>query len=81
MFGRVSQLARHLSRPLPNYAHHSAAAAAAPKTGLVSPIQTSSAMAAQGKSMIHTAACLIIGYEVLGGKVGICHSSVSTEHC
>lgn len=24
---------------------------------------------AQGKSMIHTAACLIIGDEVLGGKV------------
>lgn len=82
MFGRLNQLARHLSRPLPNYAHH--AAAAAPKTGFVSPIQTSSAMAAanaQGKSMIHTAACLIIGDEVLGGKVSICHGSGSTERC
>lgn len=80
MFGRLNQLARHLTRPLPNYAHR----AAAPKTGFASPIQTSPAMAAtnaQGKSMIHTAACLIIGDEVLGGKVSICLHWASTERC
>jgi hypothetical protein len=58
MFARLSQLARHLSRPLPNYAHRSAAAS--------SGVMTSDT----GKNMIHTAACLIIGDEVLGGKVG-----------
>lgn len=58
MFARFSQLARHLSRPLPNYAHRSAAAAS-------SGIMTSDKM----EKMIHTAACLIIGDEVLGGKV------------
>lgn len=36
---------------------------------------------AQGKSMIHTAACLIIGDEVLGGKVSICLHWASTERC
>lgn len=79
MFGRLNQLARHLTRPLPNYAHRSAATT--PRIGLVSPIQTSSAMAAQGKSMIHTAACLIIGDEVLGGKVSIYSGRASTERC
>lgn len=38
-------------------------------------------MAAQGKSMIHTAACLIIGDEVLGGKVSIYSGRASTERC
>ena len=56
MFARLGQLARHLSRPLPNYTHHSAAA-------FRPSIMTSD------KKTIHTAACLIIGDEVLGGKV------------
>jgi hypothetical protein len=56
MFARFSQLARHFSRPLPNYAHQSAAA-------FGSGIMTSET------KMLHTAACLIIGDEVLGGKV------------
>lgn len=64
MFARVNQLARHLSRPLPNYLHNAAAS-----SGLLSP---SRAMTQdQSKRMIHTAACLIIGDEVLGGKVSI----------
>jgi hypothetical protein len=68
MFSRISQVARHLTRPLPNYAHVSAAN---PRSSII----TSSIMAGtQGKSLIHTAACLIIGDEVLGGKVGL-------EHC
>jgi len=64
MFSRINQLARHLSRPLPNYLHNSAARPSL--GGLVTP-QT---MAQErSKKMIHTAACLIIGDEVLGGKV------------
>ena len=65
MFTRLNQVVRHLTRPLPNYAHRSAAS---PRVSSI----TSSAMegAPKGKGMIHTAACLIIGDEVLGGKVG-----------
>ncbi|EEQ30829.1 molybdopterin binding domain-containing protein [Microsporum canis CBS 113480] len=62
------QLIRHLSRPLPNYAHSSAAVF--PPTSQ-SPM-TSSASSAKArenfKKTICTAACLIIGDEVLGGK-------------
>ncbi len=60
MFGRFNQLVRHLSRPLPNYAHRSAAA--------ISSTMTSSSNDL-GKRMINTAGCIIIGDEVLGGKV------------
>jgi hypothetical protein len=63
MFGRLNQVVRQLSRPAPNFAHRSAAS--------FRPSITSSVMAsAQQKSLIHTAGCLIIGDEVLGGKVG-----------
>ena len=66
MFARLSQLSRHLSRPLPNYAHSSAAASSA----LVrSSIMTSVTAEERSKRMIHTAGCIIIGDEVLGGKV------------
>jgi len=61
-------LARHLSRPLPNYAHTSAAAASSVGRG----VMTSSSTADERNSRtIHTAACLIIGDEVLGGKVSL----------
>lgn len=57
MFSRLNQVARHLARPLPNYLHNSAFAGPA-------------AMAQErSKRTINTAACLIIGDEVLGGKV------------
>jgi len=63
MFSRLNQVARHFSRPLPNYLHNSAA------SSVLSPI-TSRAMAQErSKRLINTAACLIIGDEVLGGKV------------
>jgi hypothetical protein len=59
MFSRLNQVARHLARPLPNYLHNSAFAGSA-------------AMAQErSKRTINTAACLIIGDEVLGGKVSI----------
>lgn len=62
MFSRLSQLARHFSRPLPNYAHRSAAAVSA-STKMTSPLQSSSTA-----KQIHTAGCIIIGDEVLGGS-------------
>lgn len=65
MFARLSQLSRHLSRPLPNYAHSFAPFL---RARMGSSIMTSSAEE-KTKRMIHTAACLIIGDEVLGGKV------------
>jgi len=64
MFSRLSQVARHLSRPLPNYAHTSAAAVPASRM-----TSLSAAADVRNSRTIHTAACLIIGDEVLGGKV------------
>lgn len=60
MFARLNQVARHLSRPLPNHLHRSAAAF---------PSLLSNMAETNGKRTINTAACLIIGDEVLGGKV------------
>jgi hypothetical protein len=64
MFSRFSQLTRHLIRPLPNYAHNSAA-----RFARTAGIMTSSTADERNSRTIHTAACLIIGDEVLGGKV------------
>ena len=66
MFARLNQLARHLSRPLPNYAHRSAAAS---RANFGPAIMSSAAAEDRSKRMIHTAGCIIIGDEVLGGKV------------
>ncbi|KAK0276413.1 hypothetical protein LTS16_004442 [Friedmanniomyces endolithicus] len=67
MFSRLNLLARHLSRPLPNYLHHSAARA--------------SMASERSKKMIHTAACLIIGDEVLGGKTVDTNSAWFAKYC
>jgi hypothetical protein len=68
MFSRLNQLVRHLSRPLPNYARISAAAS----QSALHPAVMTSTITPEEKSrrMIHTAGCIIIGDEVLGGKVG-----------
>lgn len=66
MFSRLNQVARHLSRPLPNYLHSSAASLT--RTPALSPY-TSTMASERSKRTINTAACLIIGDEVLGGKV------------
>ncbi|RYP48132.1 hypothetical protein DL768_005929 [Monosporascus sp. mg162] len=67
MFSRLSQVARHLSKPRTGFGHISAAAAATSRSsGLTS---TTMASADERNSRtINTAACLIIGDEVLGGK-------------
>lgn len=66
MFSRLGQVARHLTRPLPNYAHVSAAN---PRSSLITSSTMAGTASTSGKGLIHTAACLIIGDEVLGGKV------------
>ena len=69
MFSRLSQVARHLSKPRPNFGHVSAAAAAsAPVTSGLAP-RIMASVDERNTRTIHTAACLIIGDEVLGGKV------------
>jgi molybdenum cofactor synthesis domain-containing protein len=72
MFARVSQLGRHLSHSLPHYTHSAAAAAA-------TSAMTSSTL--QQKSMIHTAGCIIIGDEVLGGKTVDTNSAYMAKFC
>lgn len=71
MFGRLSQLTRHLSRPALSF---SPAATSPLSSSSLSPLRTPSTMTlpaiANATKTIHTAACLIIGDEVLGGKVG-----------
>ncbi|KAK4958463.1 hypothetical protein LTR10_004891 [Elasticomyces elasticus] len=75
MFSRLNLLARHLSRPLPNYLHNSAASAgltAAPRAAMAQE---------RSKRTINTAACLIIGDEVLGGKTVDTNSAWFAKYC
>ncbi|GAB1204667.1 hypothetical protein APSETT445_003330 [Aspergillus pseudonomiae] len=65
MFSRLSQLTRHLARPSLNYAS-ALPPLSIPQTRASN--MTSSAVHNYTKT-IHTAACLIIGDEVLGGKL------------
>ena len=66
MFNRLNLLTRHLSRPLSPYRPTSPSFS----TPSLSPRSGPSAMTSAAHTKpIHTAACLIIGDEVLGGKV------------
>ncbi|KAK4692505.1 hypothetical protein P7C71_g4719, partial [Lecanoromycetidae sp. Uapishka_2] len=78
MFSRLSQLSRHLSRQLLNYAYTSAAATR-PLVG--SNMMTSVTAAEKSKRMIHTAGCIIIGDEVLGGKTVDTNSAYLAKFC
>lgn len=67
MFARLSQLSRHLYRP-----STFVPAATNPLSSSFSPLRPStmtSPAIVNATKTIHTAACLIIGDEVLGGKV------------
>ncbi|KAK6852727.1 MoaB/Mog domain-containing protein [Apiospora arundinis] len=80
MFSRLSQVARHLSRPQPNLGHTSAAAASR-SSGLASRIMATATAEERNTRTIHTAACLIIGDEVLGGKTVDTNSAYMAKWC
>ncbi|KAF9894680.1 hypothetical protein FE257_006570 [Aspergillus nanangensis] len=77
MFSRLSQVSRHLSRPSLNYA---ATTPPSPLSRALLPKMTSSAVENSRKT-IHTAACLIIGDEVLGGKTIDTNSAFFAKFC
>lgn len=68
MFSRLGQIARHLSKP----AAQVAKVAPTSSTGsrFLAGTMASSTAEHNFARTIHTAACLIIGDEVLGGKAG-----------
>ncbi|KAK2737421.1 hypothetical protein FQN57_007511 [Myotisia sp. PD_48] len=84
MYGRINQLIRHFSRPLPNFSHISAAArnptSARFQLQMASSASAATALA-NNKRTINTAACLIIGDEVLGGKTVDTNSSFFAKWC
>ncbi|KAI1638688.1 molybdopterin binding domain-containing protein [Biscogniauxia mediterranea] len=89
MISRLSQLTRHLSQPnlYPNLGPISTAASR-PRSGVASRIMASSPAASASASAdqrntrpIHTAACLIIGDEVLGGKTTDTNSAFMAKWC
>jgi hypothetical protein len=69
MFARVGLLARHLTRPSLGFA---ATSPTSTSFGVVTAGFKMSGVTADERNSraIHTAACLIIGDEVLGGKAG-----------
>lgn len=68
MFSRVSQIARHLSRPAAQFAYSGTTPVV---TAGARPLLNMSTAERNFARTIHTAACLIIGDEVLGGKACI----------
>ncbi|KAI1495895.1 molybdopterin binding domain-containing protein [Biscogniauxia marginata] len=87
MISRVSQLARHLSKPRPNLGHISAASASRSRSGVASRIMASASAPASASAdgrntrTIYTAACLVIGDEVLGGKTTDTNSAYMAKWC
>ncbi|KAI1102206.1 molybdopterin binding domain-containing protein [Jackrogersella minutella] len=80
MISRLSQLARHLSRPRPALGHTPAASLLGSRSsGLASRIMASADE--RNSRTIHTAACLIIGDEVLGGKTTDTNSAYMAKWC
>ncbi|GES64836.1 molybdopterin binding domain protein [Aspergillus terreus] len=82
MFSRLTQLTRHLARPSisPIAAASSLSPPLSPSSRAAPPKMTSSAVENSRKT-IHTAACLIIGDEVLGGKTIDTNSAFFAKFC
>lgn len=76
MYSRLTQISRHLSRPIPNLAYKSLAT---DTLGLNRTMKSSDKE--QNARTIHTAACLIIGDEVLGGKTVDTNSAYMAKFC
>ncbi|KAI1133692.1 molybdopterin binding domain-containing protein [Nemania abortiva] len=83
MNSRLLQLARHFSRPRPNLGYISTANPRLHVNSVASRIMASAPASAGGsdKRLIQTAACLIIGDEVLGGKTVDTNSSFMAKWC
>ncbi|KAI2466257.1 molybdopterin binding domain-containing protein [Annulohypoxylon bovei var. microspora] len=80
MISRLSQLARHLSGPRPALGHTLASSVLGSRSsGLASRIMASAEE--RNSRTIHTAACLIIGDEVLGGKTTDTNSAYMAKWC
>ncbi|KAI1267088.1 molybdopterin binding domain-containing protein [Xylariaceae sp. FL1019] len=80
MISRLSQLSRHLSKTTPNISHFAVAPTArSGLSGVASRIMASPDE--RNKRTIHTAACLIIGDEVLGGKTVDTNSAFMAKWC
>jgi hypothetical protein len=69
MFSRLGQLTRHLARPSINYASAAPAFLSSSSISQSRTLKMTSSAVQNCTKTIHTAACLIIGDEVLGGKV------------
>lgn len=78
MFSRVSQIARHLSRPAAQFAYTGTTPVLS--TGVRPQVNMSTAEQNFART-IHTAACLIIGDEVLGGKTKDSNSNYMANFC
>ncbi|KAI0447012.1 molybdopterin binding domain-containing protein [Xylaria telfairii] len=84
MNSRITQLARHFTRPRPNLGYISTAVGSRSSAGCVSSRIMASASTltdAKDTRTIHTAACLIIGDEVLGGKTVDTNSAFMAKWC
>ena len=67
MFSRLTQLSQRLTRSFPSYAHPATAVSRSfPHFGIMTSAEE------RRKRIIHTAGCIIIGDELLGGKVRHC---------
>ncbi|KAE8378750.1 MoaB/Mog domain-containing protein [Aspergillus bertholletiae] len=81
MFSRISQLTRHLARPSLNYTSTFPTALPPLSIPQTRPSNMTSSAVHNYTKTIHTAACLIIGDEVLGGKTIDTNSAYFAKYC